>query len=221
MTPTLLLSGAGLPDWIWDEVRDLLPGESRVAPRPGGDAPLPAYVDAALAAVEDWETFSVVAHSAGGVVGCGLVAEAAGRVDSFVAVSASIPEPGQSFLGALPFPQRALVGAVIRLLGTRPPAREIRVGLAKGATDEQAERIVADFAPESRRLYRDPTPAREFPAASAYVLTTADTQFSPTLQEAYAARLGGRVERLDTAHLPMLEDPAALAAILQRVAQPS
>lgn len=111
----------------------------------------------------------------------------------------------------MPLPQRAILGVVLRLLGTRPPDRQIREGLCAGVPDDVATRVVADFAPESRALYTDAVSARSFPARSAYLVTEDDTELPPALQRRFAAELGGDVETLPTAHLPMLENPAETA----------
>jgi hypothetical protein len=64
-TPVLLLGGAGLPAWIWDDVRAALAVESAAAPRPPApDASLDDYARAALGAAPG-ERFVVVAHSSG------------------------------------------------------------------------------------------------------------------------------------------------------------
>ncbi len=215
LLPVLFLSGAGLPAWIWDEVRGKLPTDSRVADRPAGaDASLAAYADAALATADGWDRFVVVSHSVGGVVASELVARAPERVAGVMAVAASVPHEGRSFLDALPFPQRHLVGLVMRVAGTRPPAKQIRDGLAQGVAAEVADRIVADFRPESQRLYRDPVSPRTFPEARIFVLTQQDREFSEALQRRYAATLGGTVTELRTGHLPMLEQPAQLADLV-------
>lgn len=212
--PTLFLSGAGLPAWIWDDVRAALPGESRVVPRAGGTASLTDHASAALDAASGWDRFHVVAHSVGGVVASALLHAAPQRVAGLVAVTACVAAPGESFARALPFPQRHVLALMVRLLGTRPPEKVLRAGLCTGLDAEVADRVVADFSPESKRLYLDPVPAAAFPASSAYVLTTGDAELPPALQERYAARLGGAVVRMDTGHLPMLEQPARLAAVV-------
>jgi pimeloyl-ACP methyl ester carboxylesterase len=213
-TPILFLSGAGLPAWIWDDVRAALPGESRVAPRSGGTASLTDHASAALDTAAGWERFHVVAHSVGGVVASALLHAAPQRVAGLVAVTACVPAPGESFVRALPFPQRHVLALMVRLLGTRPPEKVLRNGLCSGLDADVADRVVADFSPESKRLYLDPVPAGVFPTPSAYVLTTGDAELPPALQERYAARLGGAVVRMDTGHLPMLEQPARLAAVV-------
>jgi pimeloyl-ACP methyl ester carboxylesterase len=212
--PLVLLSGAGLPAWIWDDVRDQISAESRVAEYPRGDARLTDYAAAAVDAANGWDSFGIVAHSLGGVVGSEVVAQTPDRVVGFLGVAAVIPATGGSFLGALPFPQRHVVSLIMRLSGTRPPAKSIRSALCAGIAADQADRIVAEFTPESQRVYRDRVSTRHFPVTRAYVLTERDKEFPEMLQERYAAQLGGPVHRLATAHLPMLEQPNALATVI-------
>ena len=122
-SPVLFLSGAGLPAWIWDEVRSALPGDSVVAAYPKGTASLRDYAEAVLTQAPEGG-FTVVAHSAGGVVAGELVALAPDRVGGVLGVAASVPAAGTSFLGALPFPQRHVVGLIMRLAEPARPPRQ-------------------------------------------------------------------------------------------------
>jgi pimeloyl-ACP methyl ester carboxylesterase len=205
MTQLVLLSGAGLPEWIWGEVRRVLPFESLVVAYPKGSASLRAYAESAL--TQSPQRFTLIAHSVGGVVGTEMCALAPDRVEGFVGLSACLPPAGRSFVQTMPLPQRAILGFLLRLLGTRPPDKQIRQGLCAGVSDDVAARLVADFAPESRALFTDAVSARSFPARSAYFVTEHDREFPAALQRRFAAELGGNVETLPTAHLPMLEDP--------------
>ena len=128
------------------------------------------------------------------------------------AVAAVVPSPGTSFTGALPFPGRLVMGTVVRVLGTRPPRSALRA-MCRGLSEEDTDRVVDGFAPEGRRVYLDRTPPRAWPTAS-YVVTTRDDQFPTAQQERYAAELGATTVRLATGHLPMLERPDELAALL-------
>lgn len=211
-SPLLFLSGAGLPGWIWDDVRAALP-TSTVAtyPSTGG---LQDYVTKVLD--EAPERFTVVAHSIGGVVASQLVAQAPDRVDGLLAVAASIPRPGQSFLSALPFPQKLIVRAVIRLAGTKPPEKVIRAGVAAGLEESLVDRIVREFSPESAALYRDTVAERTFPARRGYLTTTADKEFPVALQEVYAKNLDPTwTHSLPTGHLPMLASPGDFSLALK------
>lgn len=209
MTRLVFLSGAGLPEWIWDEVRQVLPVESMVVAYPKGSASLRAYAESALR--QSPQRFTLVAHSVGGVVGSEICALAPERVEGFVGVSACLPPAARSFVRAMPLPQRAVLGVVLRLMGTRPPDKQIREGLCAGVSNDVADRVVADFAPESRALFTDSVSARSFPAKSAYLVTENDREFPVTLQHKFAAELGGYIERMPMAHLPMLEDPVETA----------
>ncbi|MFE7796376.1 alpha/beta fold hydrolase [Nocardia sp. NPDC057440] len=218
-SPILFLSGAGLPAWIWDGVRAGLPVESVVAVYPKRtDASLRDYADTALAQAPDG-TFTIVAHSIGGVVASEIVAIAPERVDGLLGIAASVPAAGSSFLGALPAPQRYIIGLIMRFVGTRPPEKAIRSGLGAGLGDADIARIVAEFEPESQRLYRDGVSPRTLPARSGYVTTSADQEFPAEWQRKYAAELASEFRReLPTGHLPMLEDPASVTQLLKEFA---
>ncbi|MBM0127772.1 alpha/beta fold hydrolase [Pimelobacter simplex] len=208
--PVLLLSGSGLPSWIWDEVRAGL-GETAVGPRPDSPDAGPAeYAEAALAAV-DWPRFTVVAHSVGGVVAQALLAAAPQRVAGVLGVAAVWPAPGRSFAGALPVPQRWLLPVILRLAGTRPPEKQLRAGIGAGLPAATVDRLVAEFTPESRRLFVTAGAQGGRPQRAGYVHTTEDRDVPPALQSTSAAALGGDFRReLATGHLPMLADPAGL-----------
>jgi pimeloyl-ACP methyl ester carboxylesterase len=212
--PLLFLSGAGLPAWVWDDVRRRLPVESRVADHPRGRAGLADHAEAAREAAADWPAYGVVAHSIGGVVAAALVARDANRVHAITAVWGIVPRPGASFVASLPMPKCLTIGAIIRFVGTKPPDSTIRSGLCHGLPDAVAERVVADFTAESRGLYLDAAPARRWPRVVAYVATTEDTDFPLDLQRRYAVELGATPTTLPTGHLAMLQDPAGLAALI-------
>lgn len=213
--PILFLSGAGLPGWIWDDVRRGLGEgwETRVAARPeNGQARLRDYAQAAIDSAPAGR-FAIVAHSAGGVIGSEVARLAPGRVSAFLAISAVIPRPGESFISALPAPNRWVLSAVMRLAGTRPPASAIRRGLAHGLDERVADRIIADFTPESPGLYRDRTAHREWSGWRGYLRTSGDREVPIALQRRSAQRLGAAwQDELNAGHLPMLEDHQAVAA---------
>lgn len=217
-TPVLLLSGAGLPDWVWDDVRARLSGTaSEVAQRPGDDrASLAAYADAA-ARHAPWPTFAVVAHSIGGTVAAELLARHAGRVRAVLGVAAVVPRGGRCFVGCAPLPQRLVLGGVVRVLGTRPPERALR-GQAAGLPSTVGDRLVAEFAPESRRLYLDAVSCWQPPPVTGYLRTTRDREVSTGPQDRSAAVLRTQwTQDLSTGHLPMLQAPEVVSAGVRRL----
>ena len=215
----LFLSGAGLPAWIWDEVRAGLPErlDTVVARAPrNADASLADCADAAAAQMSS-PTFAVVAHSVGGVVATSLLARHPGRVTAVLGIAAVVPRAGRSFVSSMPFPTRLVLGAVLRAVGTRPPAKAIRA-VARGLPETVADRIVADFEPEPVRLYRDATPARDLPAVRAYVRGTEDRELSAAVLRASAATLQASwTDELRTGHLPMLEEPAGVIRAIRKL----
>lgn len=215
----LFLSGAGLPAWIWDDVRRDLGDvrETRVASRPEGTTVrLDDYVEAALASAPEGE-FAIVAHSAGGVIGAEIARLAPARVIAFLGVSAVIPPAGGSFISAMPVPNRWVLSTVMRFAGTRPPDSAIRRGLAHGLDAQVTDRIIADFTPESLGLYKDRAAHRSWTGWRGYVRTTGDRELPLALQRRCAQRLGAAWhDDLDTGHLPMIEEPAAVARLITR-----
>lgn len=217
--PIVFLSGAGLPAWIWDDVRRDLGDRQQtwVASRPqGGPARLRDYARAVIDSAPPGG-YAIVAHSAGGVIGAEVARLAPERVSAFLAISAVIPPPGGSFISALPAPNRWVLSAAMRFAGTRPPDSAIRRGLAHGLDEEVADRIIADFTPESPALYRDRTDHRPWRGWRGYLRTTDDRELPMARQQRCAQRLGAAwQDDLNTGHLPMLEDHQAVAAAITR-----
>jgi pimeloyl-ACP methyl ester carboxylesterase len=144
-----------------------------------------------------------------------LVALAPDRVTAILAVSAVVPKPGQSFVTSMPFPRRLALNVAMQLAGTRPPDSAIRKGLAGRLDGETADRIVADFSPESVRLYRD-KPTGRFPEHRGYLTTTQDAELPTGLQHRFAGHLTPTWRAsINTGHLPMLEAPEALAGQIE------
>lgn len=213
----LFISGAGLSSRIWDGVRDDLAVSSVVAPRPTApDSSLTDHAEAAIPAV-DGGSFTIVAHSIGGVIASEILRLAPERVDGVLAISAVIPRAGESFVSAMPVPSRWILPVALRLGGTRPPESAIRRGLGHGLDETEVDRIVAEFTPEPQRLYRDRTRGHAWTGRTGYVTTTDDRELPVSLQRRFADRLGTEwSEDLATGHLPMLQDPRRTAAAIRR-----
>ena len=211
----LFLSGAGLPSWMWDDVRARITNRpTYVGPRPpGADVSLGDHATTALDATGT-DRFVIVAHSAGGTVAAKLLELQPQCVAGLLGVSCVVPASGASFIGSMPFPNRAVLGLVMRVLGTRPPEKALRAQAA-GLPAPVVEALVSDFVPESQRYYRDPVQEAITPTHRGYVCTTRDDELPEALQRSFARRLGvDRPDELATGHLPMLEDPDALAGKL-------
>jgi pimeloyl-ACP methyl ester carboxylesterase len=219
-----LLPGAGLGPWIWRDVAPLLRFPHLACDYPGRSGRdstagkrLADYADHVVRQIAGWDVEGVilVAHSIGGVVALPVAEALAPRIRGLVGLSAVVPADGGSFVSALPLPRRVLIGTMIRLLGTRPPASVIRAGVAGDLTDELAAELVERFTPEPRRLYTDPAASPVPSVPLLYVRTTDDRELPPHLQDRVIEQLGtARVVDLASGHLSMLGAPAALADVL-------
>lgn len=222
----VLVHGAGLAVWVWEELISFMDAPTLPAAFPARDADqsvrddlrLVDYTDAVLEQVSKWEVSSVilVAHSIGGPICIELASRLPNRVEGFIGLSAGIPERGQSFLSCFPFHQRVVQQLVLRFAGTRPPERVIRRSLCAELNEEQADRVVSDFIPESRRLYTDPVAGDIPDVPTRYIQTTMDKSITPEQQAKMVTTLGtDDVVNLDTGHLPMVSHPGKLASTLE------
>ena len=156
--------------------------------------------------------FTIVGHSAGAIVGLAIAAGAPERVTAFVAVAGVVPSTPGSFISAMPAPNRWVLSAVMRVAGTRPPEKAIRTSLAEGLDGDTTDRIVEEFVPESQQLFRTPISSTYTPTRRGYVRTSRDRELPVQLQQRFVGALSPDwTTTLDTGHLPMLEDPPALA----------
>ena len=213
----LFLGGAGLPAWIWDDVRRELEHElgtdtvMTVAPRPTNAAGLRDYAEAAIQAVET-DGFTIVAHSAGGVVAAGVTSLVPYRVNGLLALSAVVPKPGGSFISAMPAPNRWILNVAMRLGGTRPPDSAIRKTLTHGLDESLVEKLISDFEAEPLGFSRDSVGQQKWGGPKGYAVTKNDRELPASLQRTFGERLGATwYGEVETGHLPMLEDPQAVA----------
>ena len=219
-TCAILLPGSGLGSWIWAKVAPDLdqvvtidyPAEARTG---WGLTDYARHVITQIDAAEA-DRVTLVGHSIGTVVALETAALLGERVDGLLSIAGVVPAPGGSFFSAFPLPQRAIVSTMVRLLGTRPPEGMLRKGLCAGLDEAAADDIIDRFAPESQRLFRDAPrqPAAVF--ARGYVHTTRDQEIPPALQQRFGERLdaGFRAE-VESGHLPMLETPSRLVAVIR------
>ncbi|HSX17606.1 MAG TPA: alpha/beta hydrolase [Patescibacteria group bacterium] len=217
-TPLVIIyiSGAGLRSAIWDGVRAKVTVKDAVLTHTRDNTTnLESVVQEALAQLDTIQAkrYVLVAHSVGGVIGVELARKLGDKLAGFIAVSATIPASGKSFVSTLPFPQRLLMPIILTLAGTRPPASAIRKTLCSDLTDAQADRIVEAFTPEPRKLYVDKTSSDKLPSAKyAYIRTLNDKQVSPQLQSSMAQLLPNvTITDIAGGHLSMVSHPDELA----------
>ncbi|MFJ6730164.1 alpha/beta fold hydrolase [Streptomyces sp. NPDC091281] len=228
MTHFVVVAGAWLGAWAWDEVAADLEaaGEtvsaltlSGVAERRAEPAGLETHVRDVVGAVEgrDLRDVVLVGHSYSGVP----VGIAAGRIGDrlrrVVFVDANVPVAGEGFLDAWPSdPVRAAIAAHDGVWP--PPAAEEFAG--QGLTDEQIGRITAGATPHPGATLTDPArlarPLGELPATYVKCLLDGDEP-PPPVAELVA---DGRWElvTMDTGHWPMFSRPAELARLLRESA---
>jgi pimeloyl-ACP methyl ester carboxylesterase len=209
--------------WIWkDLIAELKEPTLAIdygdAPRPKKQLSFDDYVEHTIQSIEAWDVKSVVlvAHSLSGVIALAVAEKIGAKLAGFVAVSATIPKNGGSFLSCLPFPQRLVMGVMMHLVGTRPPDAAIRKSLCTDLSDAAAKEVVERFQPESVGVYatRCNAPAPQCPRL--YVTLTNDHNFGLPLQQEMAANLGDApTAAIDSGHLAMLSKPHELAKILR------
>ncbi|MDO5753957.1 alpha/beta fold hydrolase [Arthrobacter sp.] len=215
-TSLLFLSGAGLPEWIWDATRAALSETSVIAPRPARkDADVSGYAEAALEAAPAGP-LTLVAHSAGGVIAAEVTTLAPERIHGVLGVTAVIPTAGRSFASSMPFPTRLLLPMILKLAGTRPPESSIRKSLAAGVDQIRVDRLIHDFTPETRAYFTSALSTEIVAPVRGYVTSNDDAELPIALQKRYAAKLQPTFFRsLTGGHLPMLRDPHQLARAIR------
>ncbi|KIL39969.1 alpha/beta hydrolase [Gordoniibacillus kamchatkensis] len=222
----VFIHGAGLEGRIWSKVATGLDHPVLLAelPQRKGDdetrkgLSLADYVNGIKRQVDEWgiRKFMIVAHSLGGVLALGLASELKGRVAGIAAIGAVIPENGGSFVSAMPFPKRIVLPAILRKMGTKPPAAAIRAGLCNDLPADQAAEIVRGFIPEAVRVYTDRIGVSVPNVPKLYVKLTKDKELAPSLQNKMISNFSPQsVRSLETGHLPMLSDPDGLRSILE------
>lgn len=218
--PVVFLSGAGLPSWIWDDVRSGLTGQQTlVVEPPRGSASLAEHAGAALEQASR-QRVVLVAHSVGGAVAAEILARCPDLVAGVLGVRAVVPAPGRSFVATLPLPARAVLPILLRVAGTRPPEAAVRKGLAAGLPEPSIDRLVADLVPESRRLFTDRvSPATEvLVQPRGYLATTADREVALAVQQRSALTLRAQwTETVVGGHLAPLEHPDVVLRAVQRL----
>ncbi|WP_232667441.1 alpha/beta fold hydrolase [Pseudonocardia sp. TRM90224] len=233
MANFVLVAGARLGAWAWDEVVPHLRGAghgvhpltlSGLAEKRGAPVGQQLHVQDVLDEVErlDLRDIVLVGHSYAGIP-VGQAAERIGdRLAHVVFVDSSVPADGAAFVAAWPDGGAAVTASIAENGGFWPlvPASHYD---GHGLSDAQVARILAGSTPHPGSTLTEPArlerPLGELPAT--YVLCRLA---GPDPDDAVAALLKSgswRLVEMATGHWPMFSQPAELATVLLEAAQPA
>ena len=223
----VLLHGAGLGRWIWDDVTEKLQFTSKALDLPGrSNSPematinLAQCVDAVVGALEPQSI--LVGHSFSAPVALAAAARNPDLVCGIILIGGVIPESGNSFVSTLPLFQRVLMSAYIKSArkGVNLPASLIKNAYCNDLGTAKTAMVLANTVREVPGFYLDKldwsTLPDEMPCV--YIRLLDDTSLTQAQQDKSASRLP-LVEfvSLKTGHLPMVSQPEMLANVLNRV----
>lgn len=228
MTRFVLVAGARLGAWAWDEVAaELRAGGheahpltlSGLAEKQGVPAGQQTHVQDVVDEVErlDLRDVVLVGHSYSGVP-VGQAAERIGeRLRRVVFVDANVPVDGESFLYG--WPSDDVRRTIDANDGFWPPM-EADDCAGQGLTDEQTARITAGSTPHPGATLTEPAvlerPLGELPATYVKCLLDGEEPL-PAVAEQLRSETWELVT-MDTGHWPMFSRPRELAGILRDAA---
>ncbi|WP_405975531.1 alpha/beta fold hydrolase [Streptomyces sp. NBC_00988] len=224
MTRFVVVAGAWLGAWAWDEVVPELRGAgheahaltlSGLAEKQGVPARQQTHVQDIVDEIErlDLRDVVLVGHSYSGVP-VGQAAERIGdRLARVVFVDASVPVDGESFLDG--FPSDFIRKSLDENGGDWPPLDPADYA-GQDLTDEQITRMVTDGTPHPGATLTEPAvlvrPLADLPAT--YVKCLLDGDELPAPADELVASGRWELVRMDTGHWPMFSRPRELARIL-------
>jgi pimeloyl-ACP methyl ester carboxylesterase len=230
MANFVLVPGAWLGAWAWDEVAVLLRGEghgvypvtlSGLAERRGADAGQQQHVEDILAVVESQDLRDVVlaGHSYSGIP----VGQAAGRIGDrlrqVVYVDSNIPTDGKSFVDGWSEEGQAWVREQLEASGGYWPPLEKDDYADQDLSDEAILAILERGTPHPGRSISEPAELvraiGELPTTYLKCLMDGATPSTDVLEQLKSP--SWELVELDTGHWPMFSQPAALAQILSAV----
>lgn len=226
MANFVLVAGARLGSWAWDEVVPLLRAAghgahpltlSGLAEKQGVPAGQQTHVQDIVDEVErrDLREVVLVGHSYSGIP-VGQAAERIGdRLARVVFVDSAVPADGESFVSAWP-ESRARVEASIAENGGFWPVVGADHYACQGLTDEQIARIVEGSTPHPGATLTEPAvlarPLGAIPAT--YVTCLLDGADPGADVVELLTSEHWRLVEMDTGHWPMFSQPRELARIL-------
>lgn len=226
MANFVLIAGARLGSWAWDDVVPHLRAAghgahpltlSGLAERQGVPAGQQTHVRDIVDEIErrDLRDVVLVGHSYSGIP----VGQAAGRIGERLArvvfVAADVPADGASFVSVWPDGGAEVTASIAANGGFWPVAPAAHYA-GQGLTDEQTARIVDGSTPHPGATLTEPAvlaqPLGDLPATYVQCLLDEDE-----LRDHVAALLTGarwRLAGMDTGHWPMFSRPRELAQVL-------
>ncbi len=223
----ILVHGAWVGPWEFEPIVQILRQggwdvDAIDLPSTGSAEGLLADAAAVTAAIERANgPVVVVGHSYGGAP----VTQAGDHpsVERLVYVAAFVLDAGQSVLasmgGSLPEPWGVATDQVTMGRTREERVELIAADMPPGVPREVSEQLADLFRPQSLRSLTDQVTEvawRNRPAT--YILTENDGILPPAFQESQVALSGADVIRIPHGHAPFQEDPAAFAALIERIA---
>ncbi len=227
MVNFVLVPGAWLGAWAWDEVAGVLRGSghgvhpvtlSGVAERRGVDAGQQEHVDDIVAVIEsqDLQDVVLVGHSYAGVP----VGQAAGRIGDrlrrVVYVDSNIPTDGKSFVDGWSEEGQAWVREQMEQSGGYWPPLTAEDYVGQDLSEEAVALILERGTPHPGRAITEPAelikPIGELPTTYVKCLMDGTTPSTNVLEQLKSP--SWELVELNTGHWPMFSQPAALAQIL-------
>ncbi|MFE9534749.1 alpha/beta fold hydrolase [Streptomyces sp. NPDC006691] len=230
MADFVLVAGARLGSWAWDEVVPRLAADghgvhpltlSGLAEKRGVPAGQQTHVQDIVDEVErrDLRDVVLVGHSYSGIP----VGQAAGRIGDRLArvvfVDASVPAEGEPFVAEWPDGGAAMRTSLASNGGFWPVAAATHYQ-GHGLTDEQILRIVSNSTPHPGRTLTEPAtlerPLGDLPAT--YIKCTLGDPEAGDDVTRLLTNEQWRLIEMDTGHWPIFSRPRELARILTQLA---
>lgn len=197
-------------------------------PKPAGEVSFDDYRDNVLAAVNaESAPVVLVGHSAGGMVISAVAEAAPEKIKTLAYVAAYLPQNGQSLQTLSSTDTESVLGKALKVdpakhIGTIVMNQRAAVFCNDCAPDVAAA-LPAQMVDEPLAILGTPvvlTPEKFGTVDRIYVRTAQDRAIGAALQDRMVAASPVReVTRLDAGHLPMVTQPAALAAVLDAAAR--
>jgi pimeloyl-ACP methyl ester carboxylesterase len=221
----VFIYGAGLGTWIWNDLSHSIDSPCLFLDYPGRNPDSKStkgltihdYSEFISAKINNWhcDKIIIVAHSIGGVIALDTLKKISPKLIGFIAISASIPNDGESFLSSFPFIGKILMKCLFRLFGTRPPEAIIKKGLCNDLSIEKADEVFNQFIPESIKIYEQKISYILPEIPKLYIKLTNDAAYAIRLQEKAIENLKPQtVIELKSGHLPMISKFDDLALII-------